>query len=80
MNVACVGAAQVDAKARVVGEVHPATSNPARVVRTPGGVAGNVARNLGRLGLPVTLFSVVGDAWWSRSGRAGPTSTTAGRC
>lgn len=67
MNVACVGAAQVDAKARITGEVHAATSNPARVVRTPGGVAGNVARNLGRLGLPVTLFSVVGNDAEGRS-------------
>lgn len=61
MKVACIGAAHVDVKARLVGETRPATSNPARVVRTPGGVAGNVARNLGRLGLPVSLFSVVGD-------------------
>lgn len=61
MKVACIGAAHVDVKARLIGEAHPATSNPARVVRTPGGVAGNVARNLGRLGLAVSLFSVVGD-------------------
>jgi pseudouridine kinase len=61
MKVACIGGAHVDAKARIVGEIHPGTSNPARVVRTPGGVAGNVARNLGRLGLPVALFSMVGD-------------------
>jgi len=61
MKVACIGAAHIDAKARVIGEAHHATSNPARVVRTPGGVAGNVARNLGRLGLPVSLFSIIGD-------------------
>ena len=61
MKVACIGAAHVDAKARLIGEAHLATSNPARVVRTPGGVAGNVARNLGRLGLPVSLFSIIGD-------------------
>jgi len=61
MKVACIGAAHVDVKARLVGETRPATSNPARVVRTPGGVAGNVARNLGRLGLPVSLFSIIGD-------------------
>jgi pseudouridine kinase len=61
MKVACIGAVHIDAKARLVGETHPATSNPARVVRTPGGVAGNVARNLGRLGLPVSLFSIIGD-------------------
>jgi len=61
MKVACIGAAHIDIKAHLTGEVHNASSNPARTVRTPGGVAGNVARNLGRLGLPVTLFSVVGD-------------------
>jgi pseudouridine kinase len=61
MKIACIGAVHIDAKARLVGEAHPATSNPARVVRTPGGVAGNVARNLGRLGLPVSLFSIIGD-------------------
>ncbi len=61
MKVACIGAVHIDVKARLSGEAHPGTSNPARTVRTPGGVAGNVARNLGRLGLPVTLFSIVGD-------------------
>jgi pseudouridine kinase len=61
MKVACIGAAHIDAKARLIGEAHLASSNPARVVRTPGGVAGNVARNLGRLGLPVSLFTIIGD-------------------
>lgn len=61
MKVACIGAMHVDVKARLTGETHPGTSNPAVAVRTPGGVAGNVARNLGRLGLPVSLFSMVGD-------------------
>jgi pseudouridine kinase len=61
MKVACIGAMHLDVKARLTGETHPGTSNPAVTVRTPGGVAGNVARNLGRLGLPVTLFSMVGD-------------------
>lgn len=61
MKVACIGAMHLDVKARLTGEARTGTSNPAVTVRTPGGVAGNVARNLGRLGLPVTLFSVVGD-------------------
>lgn len=61
MKVACIGAMHLDVKARVIGEAHPGTSNPSVTVRTPGGVAGNVARNLGRLGLPTTLFSIVGD-------------------
>ena len=61
MKVACIGALHIDARAWVLGEAHPATSNAARVVRTPAGPASIVARNLGRLGLPVTVFSIVGD-------------------
>jgi pseudouridine kinase len=59
--VVCVGALHVDAKARVSGAVLAGTSNPAVVTRTPGGVACNVARSLVRLGVPVSLVSVVGD-------------------
>ncbi|MBI5156641.1 MAG: carbohydrate kinase [Acidimicrobiia bacterium] len=59
--VVCVGALHVDAKARVLGPVRTGTSNPANVTRTPGGVACNVARSLARLGVPVSLVSVVGD-------------------
>jgi pseudouridine kinase len=59
--VVCVGALHIDAKARVAGRVLPGTSNPAVVTRTPGGVACNVARTLARLGVPVSIVSVVGD-------------------
>jgi pseudouridine kinase len=41
--------------------VERGTSNPARLVRAPGGVARNVAENLARLGVSVALFSAVGD-------------------
>jgi len=51
----------MDAKARLAGDLIPGTSNPAAVTRTPGGVACNVARTLVRLGVPVSLVSVVGD-------------------
>jgi pseudouridine kinase len=67
MKVACIGAMHLDVKARLTGDTRPGTSNPAVTVRTPGGVAGNVARNLGRLGMPVTLFSMVGDDAAGRS-------------
>lgn len=60
-RVVCVGALHVDAKARVAGPVIAGTSNPAVVSRTPGGVACNVARSLARLGVPVSIVSVVGD-------------------
>jgi len=66
VRVACIGGAHIDVKARVVGEATMGTSNPARVARTPGGVACNVARNLARLGVPVTLYSIVGDDPWAR--------------
>ena len=57
----CVGALHMDAKARLAGDLIPGTSNPANVTRTPGGVACNVARSLVRLGVPVSLVSVIGD-------------------
>ena len=57
----CVGALHIDAKARLAGDLIPGTSNPANVTRTPGGVACNVARSLVRLGVPVSLVSVIGD-------------------
>lgn len=59
--VVCVGALHMDAKARLAGDLIPGTSNPAVVTRTPGGVACNVARSLARLGVPVSLISVIGD-------------------
>jgi pseudouridine kinase len=51
----------MDVKAHIRGDATLGTSNPARVFRTPGGVACNVARNLGRLGLTAAIFSIVGD-------------------
>jgi sugar/nucleoside kinase (ribokinase family) len=60
-TIACIGGIDVDRKARVTGTVHPGTSNPVRVTSCPGGVAGNVARNLARLGCSVALFSIVGS-------------------
>jgi len=51
----------IDRKARVDGGVRAGTSNPVKVTQCAGGVAGNVARNLARLGCKVRLFSVVGE-------------------
>ena len=59
--VVCVGALHWDVKARLTGQMIPGTSNPAVVSRTPGGVAGNIARTLARLGVPVSIVSVVGE-------------------
>jgi pseudouridine kinase len=60
-TIACIGGIDIDRKARVIDAVRPGTSNPVHVTSCPGGVAGNVARNLARLGCSVALFSIVGS-------------------
>lgn len=57
----CIGGACVDRKYQVLAEAQAETSNPARVRRTFGGVARNVAENLARLGVRTALFSAVGN-------------------
>ncbi|GHF40093.1 pseudouridine kinase [Deinococcus metalli] len=59
-RVVVVGGANVDVKARTLAAAVPGTSNPGVTVQAPGGVARNVAENLARLGVPVTLVSAVG--------------------
>lgn len=59
-RVLVIGAAGLDVIARIEDELHTATSNPARIRRSYGGVARNVAENLARLGQPVSLITVVG--------------------
>lgn len=61
MRIACLGGAHFDAKAHLAAAPRMGTSNPARVTRSPGGVACNVARSLARLGADVVLCSVTGD-------------------
>jgi pseudouridine kinase len=59
--VVCIGGVVAD---RVVSLDAPAvrgTSNPGSVVASPGGVARNIAENLGRLGHRPSLVSVIGD-------------------
>ncbi len=61
-RVVCIGNATVDRTFALDGELHMGTKNPA--VARPiafGGVARNVAENLARLGLRVTLIACVGD-------------------
>ena len=64
--VLVLGAAGLDVIGRLESDLKPAASNPARIRRSYGGVARNVAENLSRLGQRVRLLSVVGD---DRSGR-----------
>jgi pseudouridine kinase len=66
-TVACIGAAHIDRKATASGPVVPGSSNPVTMRVGAGGVARNVAENLARLGLSVTMVSRVGD---DREGKA----------
>uniref|UniRef100_UPI0028698BF2 PfkB family carbohydrate kinase n=1 Tax=Deinococcus sp. TaxID=47478 RepID=UPI0028698BF2 len=59
-RIVVVGGANMDVKARTLEPAVPGTSNPGVTLQAPGGVARNVAENLARLGVPVSLISVVG--------------------
>ena len=59
--VLVLGAAGMDVVGRLEADLKPAVSNPARIRRSYGGVARNVAENLARLGQPVRLITVVGE-------------------
>lgn len=60
-RVVCVGGANIDRKLRTLGPLQMGSSNPVSQHETPGGVARNIAENLARLGLPVSLLCAVGD-------------------
>ncbi|MGR3762770.1 carbohydrate kinase [Rossellomorea sp. NS-SX7] len=60
-GVTCIGGANIDRKLQLHDELIPETSNPAQSSQASGGVARNIAENLGRLGLQSCLLTVVGD-------------------
>lgn len=60
-RVVCVGNAALDRSFALSGPARMATSNPAELRSSFGGVARNVAENLARLGVPVALVTQVGD-------------------
>lgn len=60
-TVVCIGGANVDRKFRMEKPAQMGTSNPATVTGSVGGVARNIAENLGRLGHHVRLMSIAGD-------------------
>lgn len=65
-TVICIGGANVDRKFLMDRPAQMGTSNPASVSGSVGGVARNVAENLGRLGRSVKLLSIVGnDPEWN---------------
>jgi pseudouridine kinase len=59
--VLVIGAAGMDTKGRAHQALTPGTSTPGDIRIGVGGVGRNVAENLARLGVPVTLLSAVGD-------------------
>lgn len=59
--VISIGAALVDELFHAGEGVLKATTNPASVTKTAGGVSRNIAHQLALLGVPVQLISVVGD-------------------
>jgi pseudouridine kinase len=75
-DVVVVGAACLDVKGRIGGDIVAGTSNPGDVRVSVGGCARNVAENLARLGMPTALLSVVcqddfGQTIVSQTERAG---------
>jgi len=60
-TIACIGGVVADRVVRLAAPPLPGTSNPGSVVSSPGGVARNIAENLGRLGYRPSLVSVIGD-------------------
>ncbi|APC65592.1 carbohydrate kinase [Salimicrobium jeotgali] len=63
--IVCVGGANVDKKLYAKNEIVPGTSNPVSSSTSVGGVARNIAENLGRIGEEVVLLTTKGnDAEW----------------
>lgn len=60
-RITCLGGAHVDCKIQSKGTLQFGTSNPAVVTESPGGVARNIAENLGRMGVFPNLITMVGQ-------------------
>ncbi len=61
-RVVVIGGANVDIQGFSSGDFVRADSNPGRIVRSSGGVGRNIAENLARLGMAVSLLSVFGSS------------------
>ena len=59
--IVTIGGANVDRKFHIEESVQLATSNPVNVTTSIGGIARNIAENLGRLGNEVKLMTVLGQ-------------------
>ncbi|MFK9090321.1 carbohydrate kinase [Bacillus salipaludis] len=65
-HVICIGGANIDRKFHIKDKAQLGTSNPIYATQNAGGVARNIAENLGRLGMEVALISTSGvDKDWS---------------
>lgn len=63
--IICIGGANIDRKFYAQSDITAETSNPVKSSRSVGGVARNIAENLGRLGEEVTFISTAGnDSEW----------------
>ena len=60
-RVTVIGGANMDIKGRSNGPFVPGTSNPGEVSVAAGGVGRNIAENLARLGIEVSLITALGD-------------------
>ncbi|QED50014.1 carbohydrate kinase [Cytobacillus dafuensis] len=60
-DIVCIGGSNVDRKIQALSNLQFGTSNPAESSQSCGGVARNIAENLGRLGCDVALVTIVGD-------------------
>ncbi len=60
-SIFAIGGANVDRKFHLDGHVQYGTSNPSTVTESVGGVARNIAENLGRFGNEVKLISLLGQ-------------------
>ncbi|MGM0751955.1 MAG: carbohydrate kinase [Bacillota bacterium] len=60
-GITCIGGANIDRKLQLDDKFIPETSNPAKTEQSSGGVARNIAENLGRLGRQANLITVVGE-------------------
>ncbi|MBS7806758.1 carbohydrate kinase family protein [Variovorax sp. PCZ-1] len=60
LDVLCIGGINLDRKLKALQPLSSQSSNPCVASESPGGVARNVAENLARLGLQVSLLGHVG--------------------
>ena len=60
-TVLIIGGSNVDIKGRSKGVLIPHTSNPGTIELSVGGVARNIAENLGRLQVNTTLLTAIGE-------------------